>query len=97
MGTPDFILCYRKPHEINWDCECGYKSVAEVNNRVKSLSGPDMTTTFFTYSSSVPLGMRQMLIQNALTPKINMYAQLDGERKPITSIKSFYKPKSAYF
>ena len=94
MSNLDYILCYREPHKINWDCECDYKSVSEIDKRVKALD-TTLTTTFFSYNSNVPLGIKQMFIQNALSPKIIMHAK--GSDKPIPPTKSPYKPKGAYF
>lgn len=71
----DFILCYRKPHGINWDCECGYKSVSEVNERTSNLLSKDnhLTTTFFPIGQYTPSVFTQMTIQKTLSPKITMY------------------------
>jgi len=107
----DFILCYRKPHGLNWDCEMGYKSVVEVDERTTELLKHDkhLTTTFFPTRYYVPVVFRQMIISSALSPKITMYnkpSSSNGERGgPIMSPRSVMhqdsgqipRPKNAYY
>jgi len=107
----DFILCYRKPHGLNWDCELGYKSVMEVDERTTELlkQNTNLTTTFFPTRYYVPIAFRQMLISSALSPKVTMYnkpSSSNGERGgPIMSpglathpnLSQIPKPKNAYY
>lgn len=109
----NFILCYRKPHGINWDCECGYNSVNEVNARTSELlmKNKNLTTTFFPTGYYTPLVFKQLNIQSALSPKITMYKKSsNGERGgpvvlPGTLTQSEFiqipipiqRPKNAYY
>jgi hypothetical protein len=109
MSNQEFILCYRKPHGLHWECEQGYQSVTEVNERTFELLNKDshLTTTFFPTSLYTPMVFRQLRIQSALSPRVTMYNKpKNGERggpivPPTTlkqdEIKHFPKPKGAYY
>ena len=106
----EFILCYRKPHSLNWDCEKGYKTVMEVDDRTHILlnKDPNLTTTFFSTGNYTPMAFKQLIIQSALSPRITMYNKpsSNGERdEPIIppnhlkqdNYNQISKPKVAYF
>lgn len=107
----NFILCYRKPHGINWDCELGYKSVLEIDDRTRELLKEDnhLTTTFFPIQYNIPIALRKMIISNTLSPKIIMYnkpSSANGERgNPIMTpsaviypeFSQIPKPKTTYY
>lgn len=108
----EFVLCYRKPHAINWDCEKGYKTVLEVDERTTELlrKNNHLTTTFFSINNYIPFPINHMMIKSNLTPKITMYNKPDfpgGEKgSPILTPnivqqeefkRSYPKPKNAYY
>jgi hypothetical protein len=70
--SKDFILCYRNPHNINWSCESGYKSLEEINERASELRQKEenITTTFFNFGSKLPDIIRRFYILKNLAPDV---------------------------
>lgn len=96
----DFILCYRKSHGINWDCEKGYKSVKEVNERSSELLSADknLTTIFFPDNNYTPDAFKWMMMYHNLSPKIIIHTKSYPPQNP-SVILSNYTPKlrNSYF
>lgn len=83
----EFILCYRDHHALNWNCEKGYKTISEADDRTtKVLEANNQRTTMIIPVHSVPEPIKQIYLKSILTPDINL------NDKP-----SVYKPKGAYY
>ena len=69
----EFILCYKDDYQMNWSCECGFKTVSELQVRAEQLTEKDenMCVKFFPTSQRTPKFVKKLSVKYYLTPNIN--------------------------
>lgn len=71
----EFTLCYKSNRYVNlWNCECGYKSVGEVDKRTHEIHklNSEIITTFFPTYNLIPMFIQKQMIKIKLMPGIKI-------------------------
>lgn len=70
-----YTLCYKNIYGDSWNCEYGYDSIIDIDDRsreLRKLNSKYLATIFFSFRNLVPVFMQKYYISNQLKPRIHM-------------------------